>query len=157
MLFRSLLTVSAEETTTGVRQEVAVKPSYGLSDEELAAMLKASIEHARDDMEERTLREARVDGERLLHAIEAALRTDADLLEPAERQGIPEGADRLRAAIAGRDRGAILDAVDALNIATEPFAARRMDRGIRAALQGVAVSALAKRLDGPEAGHSTQK
>ncbi len=156
-----LLTVSAEETTTGVRQEVAVKPSYGLSDEELAAMLRASIEHARDDMEERTLREARVDGERLLHAIEAALRIDADLLEAGERQSIAGGVERLRAAIAGRDRGAILDGVEALNAVTEPFAARRMDRGIRAALQGVAVSALAERLaerpEGADGGHSTQK
>ena len=152
-----LLTVSAEETTTGVRQEVAVKPSYGISEDELAGMLRASIEHARGDMEERTLREARVDGERLVHAVEAALAADAELLEPDERGSILEHMGRLRAAIAGKDRGAILDAVDALNTLTEPFAGRRMDKGIRTALQGVSVSALADRLEAGEGTRPAQK
>ncbi|MSP20457.1 MAG: Fe-S protein assembly chaperone HscA [Alphaproteobacteria bacterium] len=145
-----LLTVSAEEVMTGTRQEIAVKPSYGLSETELTAMLRASIDHARGDMEERVLREARVDGERLLLAIESALRADADLLDVTERRDIDDGRDRLRTAIEGTDRTTILDAVDALNTATEAFAARRMDRGIRSALRGVAVNTLAERLEAPE-------
>jgi molecular chaperone HscA len=145
-----LLTVTAEELTTGTRQEVAVKPSYGLSDREMADMLRASLEHARDDMTERMLREARVDAERLLLAIDGALRSDADLLADDERREIDRQQDALRRAMAGTDRTAILDGVDALNAATEGFAARRMDRGIQEALQGVSVSALADRLDAGE-------
>jgi molecular chaperone HscA len=145
-----LLTVSAEEVTTGTRQEVAVKPSYGLSEAEMAAMLKANIEHAKDDMIERLLREARVDAERMLLALDAALRSDDDLLPDGERGTIARHIEILRRAMAETDRGAILDAIDALNAATEGFAGRRMDRGIRQALHGVEVSALADRLEHAE-------
>ncbi len=141
-----LLTVSAEEITTGTRQQVAVKPSYGLSDSEMAEMLRASIEHAKDDMTERLLREARVDAERLLLAIDGALRADGDLLADGERREIDRQMQELRRVMAGTDRTPILDGVDALNTATETFAARRMDRGIQQALAGVSVSALADRL-----------
>ncbi|MBM3507320.1 MAG: Fe-S protein assembly chaperone HscA [Alphaproteobacteria bacterium] len=145
-----LLTVSAEETTTGTRQEVAVKPAYGLSESEMAAMLRASIDHAKDDMNERLLREARVDAERLLHAIDGAICADGDLLEDRERKDVQRLIEALHRAMAGRDRGAILDGIDTLNAGTEAFAARRMDRGIQAALQGVAVNALAERLEAPK-------
>ncbi len=147
-----LLTVTAEEVTTGTRQEVAVKPSYGLSETELTAMLRASLDHAQNDMAERVLREARVDGERLLLAVDAALKADADLLSPDERREIDSQCELLRRANAGADRSAILDASDALNKATEAFASRRMDRGIQSALRGVAVNTLAERVEGAESG-----
>ena len=145
-----LLTVSAEETVTGVRQEVAVRPTFGLTEGEMAGMLKASLDHAQHDMTERLLREARVDGERLLLAVESALRADSDLLDEADHRDISSHIADLRRAVVATDRGAILDAVEALNAATEPFASLRMDRGIRAALRGVAVSTLADRLESGE-------
>ena len=143
-----LLTVSADEATTGARQQVAVKPSYGLSEDETAAMLRASMEHAAADMTARLLREARVDGERMLQAVAAALRVDGDLLDGAEREAIAGVVDALRRTLSGDGRGAIQDAIEACNAATEEFATRRMDRGIRAALKGHSVAEVAEHLTG---------
>lgn len=141
-----LLTVSAEETGTGVRQEVAVKPTYGLSGDEMAGMLRASMEHAREDMDARLLAEARVDADRILIAVDAALRIDGALLSRTERTAIEDQMQALRATAQGHDRHGIADAVEVLNGATEEFAGRRMDREIRSALRGVAVSALEDRV-----------
>ena len=143
-----LLTVSADEATTGVRQQVAVKPSYGLSEDETAAMLRASMEHAAADMDARLLREARVDGERMIQAVTAALRVDGDLLDGAEREAIAGVVEALRRTLAGDDRGSIQDAVETCNAGTEEFASRRMDRGIRAALKGHSVAEVAESLSG---------
>jgi molecular chaperone HscA len=143
-----LLTVSAEETETGARQQVSVKPSYGLSEDEMATMLRASVEHAAEDMKARLLREARVDGERMLQAVAAALAADGDLLSEAEREGVGAVTAELEARIKGEDRGAILTAVEACNAGTEEFASRRMDRGIRAALKGQSLDRVAERLTG---------
>jgi molecular chaperone HscA len=142
-----LLTVTASETTTGVHQEVAVKPSYGLGEEEVAEMLRASMEHAHDDMEARLLQEARIDGGAMLQAVRAALDADGDLLSGAERTSIESGAERLSELVAGADRAAIREAVEAFNSDTEDFAGRRMDRGVRAALMGRSLTSLAERLD----------
>jgi len=131
-----LLTVSAVEKTTGVKAEIAVKPSYGLSDAEMADMLRESLVHARDDMERRLLIEARVEAERVLLALDAALRADGALLPPAERQRIDAAIARARTAIAGLDRDAINAAIDLLDRETHPFAQRRMDRAIAQALKG---------------------
>ncbi len=131
-----LLTVSAIEKTTGVKAEIAVKPSYGLSDAEMADMLRESLVHARDDMERRLLIEARVEAERVLLALDAALRADGALLQPAERQKVDAAIARARGAIAGLDRDAINAAIDLLDRETHPFAQRRMDRAIALALKG---------------------
>ena len=131
-----LLTVSAKEKTTGVNAEIVVKPSYGLSDSEMADMLRDSLVHARDDMERRLLIEARVEADRVLLALDAALRADGALLSEGERKQIDAAIARARHAVAGQDRDAINAAIDLLDRETHPFAQRRMDRAIALALTG---------------------
>jgi molecular chaperone HscA len=131
-----LLSVAAREETSGVQASVTVKPSYGLSDDEVARMLGESFGHAEDDMAARALREVQVDADRLLAAIASALAVDGDLLSAVDREAIAAASDRLRQARAGDDRGAIDAALKALSEATEAFAAERMNRGIRRALAG---------------------
>jgi molecular chaperone HscA len=131
-----LLAVNAQEKTTGVEASVTVKPSYGLSDGQIERMLKDSYEHARDDMHSRALAEQRVGGQRLLEAVRAALEADAVLLEPEERTEIERSVGKLEVLVGGNDHRAIKAAIDALNRATEEFAARRMDASVRRALAG---------------------
>jgi len=137
-----LLTVGAVEQSTGTEAHVEVKPSYGLSDDDMSRMLRESMEHARADMTTRLLAEACVEAERMLLAFDAALEADGDLVEPDEKELIDKKIAELREAMEGDDRDAVNDAVEALNEATEPFAARRMDRQIRGALTGVAIDEL---------------
>jgi molecular chaperone HscA len=137
-----LLSVSAREAATGAHAAVAVKPSYGLDDGEIERMLRASYEHARDDMQARALHEAQVDAQRLLEAIRTALAADGALLEPAERAAIDESMLALEAALRGTDRRALRTGAEALNKATEDFAARRMDAGVRRALAGRNIASL---------------
>jgi len=131
-----LLAVSAREQTSGVEASVSVRPSYGLSDDEVARMLSESFATAEIDMTERSLREAEVDADRLLAATESALRTDCDLLGESELASIGASIDRLRTARSARDRTSIEAAVKELADATEGFAAGRMNRGIQRALAG---------------------
>jgi len=131
-----LLSVSAREATTGVEAAVAVKPSYGLSDGEIARMLQDSIAHAGDDAQARALNEQRVEAKRMLEAVTAALAADAGLLSADELVALKTALDQLGAAAAGSDRRAIMAALERVNKITEPFAARRMDRSIRLALSG---------------------
>ena len=137
-----LLAVTAREKSTGVETSVTVKPSYGLTDAEIERMLRDSVEHAREDMHARALQENRVEGERLADAVRAALATDADLLSVEERSGIGRLLEELRATLAGSDHRAIKRASEALNRATEEFAARRMDAGVRRALTGQKIANL---------------
>ena len=131
-----LVTVSAIEKTTGVKAEIAVKPSYGLSEDEMADMLRDSLVFAREDMERRLLIEVQVEAERVLLALAAALKADGALLELAERAVIDRAVDRLKSAISGTDRDLINAAVEALDQVTHPFAQRRMDRAVQMALKG---------------------
>ncbi|HXF45674.1 MAG TPA: Fe-S protein assembly chaperone HscA [Burkholderiaceae bacterium] len=131
-----LLSVSARETTSGVEASVTVKPSYGLTDEEVARMLQESIGAAEVDMRARALREQQVEAQRLLHALRTALAADADLLSDDERAQIEREMAALEATAAGGDAQAIKEGIDRLSRATDAFAARRMDRSIRAALAG---------------------
>jgi molecular chaperone HscA len=131
-----LLSVSAREATTGIEASVEVKPSYGLTEDEMAAMLRASIDNAEDDMERRLLVEARVEARRALNALEAALAADADLLDAAERAAIDAEIALVERAIAGSERAAVQGTSEALEQRTKSFAERRMDRGIRKALAG---------------------
>jgi molecular chaperone HscA len=144
-----LLTVSAEERTTGVAQRIEVKPSYGLSHEDMADMLYDSLENAEADMTQRLLTEAKVEARRNLLALEAALAKDGALLDGQERAQLDEGRTRLEAAMAGGDRDEINAAAEALETLSKPFAERRMDRGIREALSGVSVKELESRVADP--------
>jgi molecular chaperone HscA len=131
-----LLTVGAKERTTGVEARVEVKPSYGLSDEEMLDMLRASVENAEADMRARLVAEARVEASRAVAAVHAALAADGDLLAADERAAVDAAIAAVEAATRGSDKDAITAAAAALEAATRPFAERRMDRGIRAALAG---------------------
>ena len=101
-----LLSVSAREMTSGVEASITVKPSYGLTDDEIAGMLKESIEHVGDDVQARNLREQQVEAERLIEAVEAALAADGRLLRAEERADIDEEIASLRKRIAGTDHRA---------------------------------------------------
>ena len=131
-----LLSVTAREESSGVEAAVAVKPSYGLSDDDITRMLSESFSAAESDMAERALRETRVEAERLTLATRAALEKDGDLLSVAERAQVESLIAALEAVREGSDPRAIDAAVDALAQATEAFAAERMNRSIRRALAG---------------------
>ncbi len=131
-----LLSVSAREQTSGVEANITVKPSYGLSEEHITHMLKDSFGAAETDKQARMLREAVVDAERLLDAIDTALQNDGHLLDDAEQQSIRNEMDALRHLCLGADSHAIKQSAEALNHATEPFAARRMDASVQKALAG---------------------
>ena len=141
-----LLTVSAEERTTGIAQRVEVKPSYGLSHDDMADMLYDSLDHAEEDMTRRLLTDARVEAKRNLLALDAALAKDGGLLSDEERAELDAAKVRVETAAAGEDRDAINAAAEALETLSKPFAERRMDRGIREALAGMAVSDLEGRV-----------
>ncbi len=131
-----LLTVSAEELTSGVKQQVEVKPSYGLSLDEVESMLRTSMEHAKDDILQRLLIEARVEAERIIHDVESALVVGAALLIEGEKAVIEQQIAAVREALSGDDREKIDYEADRLNQISNPFAQRRMDKAIGSALQG---------------------
>ena len=137
-----LLGVTAREETAGIEAKVEVKPSFGLSDEEVARMLGESFQTAEADMAARSLREAQVDADRLLAATASAIAADGDLLSAEERATIDALSKRLAAVRPSDDRFAIDDALKALGEGTETFAAERMNRGIRRALAGRRVEEL---------------
>ncbi|ATE59971.1 Fe-S protein assembly chaperone HscA [Thauera sinica] len=131
-----LLSVSAREMSSGVEASVLVKPSYGLTDSEIAGMLKSGVEHAGDDMLARALREQQVEAERVIEATEHAMAQDGALLSDEERTAIGQCIATLRELCRERDHRAIKAGIDALARATDDFAARRMDNSIRGALAG---------------------
>ncbi|HAF55138.1 MAG TPA: Fe-S protein assembly chaperone HscA, partial [Thauera sp.] len=137
-----LLSVAAREMSSGVEASVLVKPSYGLSDDEIAQMLRSGVDHASDDMMARALREQQVEADRVIEATEHALEKDGDLLDPSERAAIDAAIDALRSLRAGSDHRAIKAGIDALGRATDEFAARRMDNSIRTVLAGHKVDEL---------------
>jgi molecular chaperone HscA len=141
-----LLTVSAEERTTGVAQRIEVKPSYGLSHDDMADMLYDSLDNAEDDVARRLIAEARVEARRGVLALEGALAKDGGLLNEEERREIDAARARLEEAIAGDSRDAITAAAEALETLSKPFAERRMDRGIREALSGMSMNDLEERV-----------
>ena len=138
-----LLSVSAREQVSGVEAAVVVKPSYGLSDGEIARMLSEAHAHAEEDMKARALNEQRVEAQSLLTALAAALAQDGEaLLAEDERHAIEAGMAKLRALAEGTEHLAIRTQVEALNQLTTPFAQRRMDRNVRQALAGQNVDSL---------------
>ena len=137
-----LLAVSAREKTTGAESSIVVKPSYGLTDDEVARMLQEGFSHATEDRDARALAEQRVEADALLASVEAALAKDGDLLKPDERRALEGSMGNLRRLREGRDHRAIKAGVEGLNRASENFAARRMDRAISGALSGRRVDEL---------------
>lgn len=135
-----LLSVSAREMTSGVEASIVVKPSYGLTDEEIVRMLREGNSSAEADMQARKLREEQVEAKRLLESTASALTQDGDLLSPEEQSEIDRLARAVGSAINGTDADVIHKAVEALSKGTEAFAERRMDRSIRAALAGRSVN-----------------
>jgi molecular chaperone HscA len=137
-----LLQVSAREQNSGVEAHIDVKPSYGLSDNQIATMLQDSFSTAQGDMRERALREARLDAQRLVLAIRSAMQADADLLAPAELAAIEAAISVLQASAQGDDPATIEADSKTLAQATEAFAAQRMNRGIAKALSGRNIATL---------------
>ena len=133
-----LLHVEAEEQSQGVKASVEVKPSYGLSDDEIMTMLKSSIDHAGDDMQARRLAEQKVEAARVIEALTAALASDADeLLNTEERAGVDQQLNALKqAAENSTDAEAVKDAIKALESHCEFYVERRMNSGIRKAMAG---------------------
>ncbi|MEL4015225.1 Fe-S protein assembly chaperone HscA [Dryocola clanedunensis] len=134
-----LLSVTAMEKSTGVEASIQVKPSYGLSDGEIATMIQDSMSFAEHDVKARMLAEQKVDAARVLESLQGALATDAALLSAAERSEIDAAMVALSAAAAGDDTDAIEQAIKNVDKQTQDFAARRMDQSIRKALKGHSV------------------
>jgi molecular chaperone HscA len=131
-----LLSVSAQEQTTGVQAAIEVKPSYGLDDTTITQMLKDSMQFAQADMAQRTRQEAVVEAESIIAAVSNALDSDGDLLGDTERSDIDAVLKRLQQQMSQGDAASIRASVEALNHATDGFAAARMDRNIQRALTG---------------------
>ncbi|MBK8522818.1 MAG: Fe-S protein assembly chaperone HscA [Betaproteobacteria bacterium] len=142
-----LLSVSACEQTSGVEASVTVKPSYGLSDDEIAGMLKDSMEHAKDDAFRRALAEAQVEAKRLVEAVQAALQSDGELVSAGERGRIDVAITKLQEVAQSENRRHVTLAMDDLEAETKEFAARRMDKSIRRALAGRRVEELGNGLE----------
>ena len=135
-----MLSVTAEEQTSGAQAHIEVKPSYGLTDNEIETMLRASMEHAQDDMEARRLREQQVEADRVLEALAAALAEDADkFLDAAERKAIDAAASELDAARRGDDHRAIKNAIEKLEAVSTVYVDRRMNANIQKAMAGHAI------------------
>ncbi|MBR9906993.1 MAG: Fe-S protein assembly chaperone HscA [Gammaproteobacteria bacterium] len=131
-----LLSVTAMEKSSGVTASVQVKPSYGLGDDDITKMIQSSMTNAKEDMAARMLREQQVEADRVLEALSSALALDGELLNDDERSVLDDAMDVLRIARNGTDADAIEKAIEAVDKASDEFAARRMDASIRKALSG---------------------
>ncbi|ELA8122657.1 Fe-S protein assembly chaperone HscA [Vibrio parahaemolyticus] len=135
-----LLSVTAMEKSTGVQSEIQVKPSYGLSDNEVANMLRDSMTHAKEDMQARALAEQRVEADRVIEGLIAAMQADGDeLLSEQEKQDLLKAIEALIELRNGDDTNAIEQGIKDTDKASQDFASRRMDKSIRAALSGQSV------------------
>ena len=141
-----LLKVMAKELTTGKEASIEVVPSYGLSDEEVEQMLIDSFEYAEDDLARRNLAIERVEAERILAATRTAFASDPALLEDDVRAAGEAAMQALEAAVAGGDYLAVRAKIEALDVATKPFAQRRMNRAIAAQLHGVSLDDAARKV-----------
>ena len=137
-----ILRVSAREETTGIAAAVDVKPTYGLTDEEVERMLLDSFAHADADVRARQLAEQRIEAERILAAARAAVAATPELLTDDDRARIDAAVAQLEQAKSGGDHGAIRAGVEALDAASKEFAARRMNRALEDGLRGRAVGAV---------------
>lgn len=131
-----LLNVTAQEKSTGVQAEIQVKPSFGLAEEQIAEMLKASMANAKDDMQMRMLKEQQVEATRVLEALEAALQEHETLLDAEELGLLRDSMAQLSDIAGGSDTAAIKAQIEVVDQASQAFAARRMDLSIQQALSG---------------------
>jgi molecular chaperone HscA len=138
-----LLSVSAKELLSGVEARIDVKPSYGLSDDQIAKMLQESFSTAEQDMKARAVTEAKVDAERMVLATHSALEADGALLSDTERADIQALVQQLQTTAAQSQDAAVVEAaIDALAQGTEAFAAERMNHSIQKALAGRKIESL---------------
>jgi molecular chaperone HscA len=142
-----LLSVSAREATTGIEASVRVKPSYGLTDEQIEQMLVDSFEYAEEDMKRRLFVEAKVEAERILAALGGALVADGALLTADEREAVERLAGSVREALGGTDHRRIRERIEALDLGTKTFAERRMNRDIGRAISGQRVDLVAQSVE----------
>jgi molecular chaperone HscA len=144
----SLLKVSARETTTGISQEIAVQPSYGLTDDDVERMLIEALDFGEEDLERRRLVEVKVEGERLVLATVKGLAADADLLSPVERAAVDDALAALKASSASATSASpVQSAIDELDHVTHEWAGRRMNRAVADAIAGRNVSELEKTVE----------
>ena len=137
-----LLTVSAQEEITGVRQQVEIKPSYGLDEMQMREMILQSLENAKQDVDARLLTEAKIEAKRLLEAVLSALAHDKNLLSQQEYAFILTQIDALETKVSGTNRTEINEAAKALEQSTQAFAERRMTQQIKLALEGKTLNAV---------------
>jgi len=131
-----ILMVKAKELRSGIEQSIEVKPQYGLTDEEVEHMLLDSITHAKDDMQQRALVEARTEGEQLLGATEKFLLNNASLITTEEMTATANAMQALQLALTMTDKDLIHKKTEELNEVTKPFAERAMDKAVGEALKG---------------------
>ena len=132
-----LMSVTAEETTSGVTADIVVKPSYGLTDTEIESMLRESMENAREDVEQRLLKEQQVEAKRVIEAIDAALAQDGEeLLSPSEISQIEQHRDKLAGKIETGSVGELKQLIKAIEAVSEVYVARRMNASVKQALAG---------------------
>jgi molecular chaperone HscA len=144
----NLLHVEAKELTTGLVQQIEVKPSYGLTDEQVEQMLLDALDHGEEDLEARRLADAKVEGARILLATKKALAADADLLSEGERRRIEAAVSELEAALEHAQKaGSVQLRIDELDHATHEWAGRRMDRAIHAAIAGKDVESVGQSVE----------
>lgn len=139
-----LLSVTAMEKSTGVQSSIQVKPSYGLSDDEITNMLKASMLNAKEDIQARLLAEQRVEAQRVLESVGSALSADQDLLNDEELSAVKNAIISLQRLQKEGDTQEIKQGIKQLDLATQEFASRRMDKSIRQALAGKAIDDVMK-------------
>lgn len=142
-----ILRVTAREETTGIEASVSVKPSYGLSDEQVEKMLLESFAHAEEDVKTRQLSEQRVEADRILAAVRAAMAASPELLTDEDRQRIEGAVTTLEAAKGGIDHRAIRAAIEGLDAASKDFAGRRMNRALEEGLRGRTVGEVEAEVD----------
>jgi molecular chaperone HscA len=134
-----ILTIQAIELRSGVKQEVEVKPTYGITDEQVEQMLMDSITHAKDDVDQRMLIEARTEGEQMVYTVERFLQKNGSYVTTEETEKTNEHLAALKAAIATGDKDLILKRIDEINEFTRPFAERLMDQAISTAMRGKSI------------------
>jgi Fe-S protein assembly chaperone HscA len=134
-----ILTIQAIELRSGVKQEVEVKPTYGITDEQVEQMLMDSITHAKDDVAQRMLIEARTEGEQMVYTVERFLQKNGSYVSADEAEQTNQYIAALKAAIATGDKDLILKNIDEVNEFTRPFAERLMDQAISTAMRGKSI------------------
>jgi molecular chaperone HscA len=141
-----ILRISAEDATTGVSTKIEVQPSYGLSEDQIEAMLEAAIDHAETDVDQRLLIDARIEAEQIANQVTKAIKEDEAMLEPGEKAAIEAGLATLKSAMEGDDRHLISKASHQVDEVTAPFAQRRIERDLQLAISGKAAADVAKTL-----------